>query len=156
MSDATAVAGPELDAEVHRLVFGITDFDSHPWHADWVRLVPFEGVYDEQCSRCGARRGGSWPRYESGPCAARVPRYSTDIAAAWKVVECLAEMGQTVNTATMNGYHGAYVQSAFLSSIGKWIEAETMPLAICRAALALRRSAGEGEPLAARHDAAGG
>lgn len=64
---------------------------------------------------------------------AEAPHYSTDIAAAWQVVERMKPLG--IWLVDLQDYYKA----AFLNSdddvVGGEVSAETAPLAICRAAL---------------------
>lgn len=62
------------------------------------------------------------------PC---VKRYSTDIAAAWKVVEKINRMWAITRLPSENIYQAAFIDRAPLLEVA----AETAPLAICRAAL---------------------
>jgi hypothetical protein len=103
------VAGRELDAEVAEKVMG------RPV-GEWL-----EGIYYQD-----GRRG-------------RIPRFSTDIAAAWQVVEKLA-----ADTPAWP-HHGYFVSIHNSTGLGRWearigataiAHAHTAPLAICLAALA--------------------
>jgi len=60
-----------------------------------------------------------------------VPHYSTDIAAAWEIVEHFRCGGMTCILETSRIYPGDRAAFSVLDSL----EAETMPLAICMAAL---------------------
>lgn len=71
-----------------------------------------------------------------GPTKCPVPFYSTDIAAAWQVVEHLRTIGYEIILA--NAYPTGWVATVF--KVGTFtdedVAAATMPLALCRATLA--------------------
>jgi len=75
----------------------------------------------------------------------RLPPYSTDIAAAWTVVEKLIERTPEEDI-HIEHLHGEWAVDCFYSvHFGGWDEcvlAETAPLAICRAALIATNSKG--------------
>ena len=71
--------------------------------------------------------------------AVAVPPYSTDIKAAWEVVEALRARGIFADVASFEGNYScdlfrSYARGLY-ESLGCNSEAETAPLAICRAAL---------------------
>ena len=78
----------------------------------------------------------------------RIPNYSTDIAAAWLVVEKMSELGWYFNIATTDPYDVTFSVDVRDERHGTWdedgqedgwithdVRANTAPLAICRAAL---------------------
>lgn len=123
-------AGPELDAEISRLVFNrplrladrvkINDrwVDTPTWIDDW---------YTPEEMGAGTSAG------------MKPPRYSTDMAAAWGVVEKMR--GRDLCMDLMCYPHGGSGWwcsfDSPLSSFRRWQarSCETAPLAICRAAL---------------------
>lgn len=117
MSETTAPAwrtmgaGPELDAVVAERVLGWTrgrrEFGDMPW-----------------------RRPGDGPsRGVLG-----VPPLSTDIAAAWKVVEVMRERGYFPHIGFFGQNESWRANFRRENADGEW--ADAAPLAICRAALA--------------------
>jgi len=111
-SEEPAAAGRELDANVARKVMGIECFTHihEDGRVDWIE------------------------EHGDGP----VARYSTDIAAAWQVVEKMRERGWFLNLHEEGALSQQWVcvfdDDAFDS--GEFL-APTAPLAICRAALGL-------------------
>lgn len=68
-----------------------------------------------------------------------LPAYSTDIAAAWLVVEQIHQRGLCVSVSALHEWDTKYECSVHHESILDVVasgEADTAPLAICRAALA--------------------
>ena len=127
-------AGPEMNALVAEYVMGQTDFD-HPgffWNEGTTEDGK-DGWDGFNCPRCGASKG------DTGKCT---KHYSTDIAAAWQVVEKfeynwniyrdVGKCGSEYITA------GDMQYRVIFSSPGmpmQGVTADTAPLAICRAAL---------------------
>ena len=76
-----------------------------------------------------------------------LPHYSTDIAAAWQVVEKLLEiLPQGGIHIEHLDYQGWSVSMCFKKAEGGWdgwVDAETIPLAICLAALAAAEAVAE-------------
>lgn len=116
-------AGPELDALIATKVMG------------WTR-----GISDV-CNVLGWRTPDSiWVHDADG-----VPHYSTDIAAAWEVVEQLKAHKDYVSfgltddsnssTATFANFEGVWFAGFGLGVGGECVGAATAPLAICLAAL---------------------
>lgn len=72
-----------------------------------------------------------------GKVHAIVPQYSTDMSAAWKVVERLRLLGYQggIDWATESGYECAFGSSPIPPYEGQSFSTETAPLAICLAAL---------------------
>lgn len=122
------IAGRELDALVAERVMG------------WTLTTPVDPACD---FAVGTKRDGTDARrnFGRGPDGKEVsfPLYSTDIAAAWQVVEKLRADGYEVQVAAepdprVSAYH---CEIARLSDSGSTVEFDdTAPLAICRAALA--------------------
>lgn len=75
--------------------------------------------------------------YPPRPGDVNIPHYSTDIAAAWQVVEKLAELGMLTSVCWgRSGNHGIIASVDILEGgFNKPIAAHTAPLAICLAAL---------------------
>jgi len=67
-----------------------------------------------------------------------IPAYSTDIGAAWEVVERLLEMGHYFSLHP-NCFYQPPVWGVHLDVLGV-VRANTLPLAVCRAALAIWRA----------------
>lgn len=121
----TLKAGRELDAQIAVEVMG------------WLITWPVSGVTKdappsdpEQCIWRGWPNETSRLRGESP----EVPRYSTDIAAAWQVVTMLNSKGYVLGLEAEASYAYAVFKAhpAYPSSQTR---AETVPLAICLAAL---------------------
>jgi hypothetical protein len=121
-------AGRDLDNAVSRAL-GLDAIWATCWEC---RTVHHAAV--ERCSDCG------------GDVHYHEPPYSTSIEAAWLVVERMADLGYTTRTTTLSEYNAAHMQPSDRPSGGHYERAETMPLALCRSALAaLAASAGGGE-----------
>lgn len=127
------------------------DIDTMPAGVEMNMLIGqdvLEIVWDESCCRvCG------WPLMsgcQSGNCSQRpAPKhradapahYSTDIAAAWAVVEAVERRGLWIEVGLCNGEHGpqkrAWCNVGEYGLLGAYVAevyADTAPLAICRAA----------------------
>lgn len=118
-------AGPELDAAVAEHVMGrVVDPPRFP--NDRTRIL----------------------RDDAGCVDGLVPPFSTDIAAAWKVVEALTNHPGYEFWFTLEQMYEQWIASFVFGDPGA--KADTAPLAICRAALlvpsATRDAAREGEP----------
>lgn len=136
----------EVDAKIHRDVFGSTDIRTLPTYFSpdcgnpmiaepgWAGAVPdlwYLPTYDHD------ETSDIFCRY--------VPRYSTDIAAAWRVVEALAEGEYVKVYACESHYHGSsctviaadVTQQSPDDLVRRTavVMAESVPLAICLAAL---------------------
>lgn len=110
-------AGEELDALVAKKVMG--------WSAEHVQLAKYRllGVL-WACSECAVKG------------IPDLPRYSTDIAAAWEVALVVSER----HKAPIFSIHRAGPKKFLADLHGEEtlvVSAETMPLAVCRAALML-------------------
>jgi hypothetical protein len=112
-------AGPELDWSMAENVMG--------WHV---------GPVDDDWLTAANEHTG----YTKGTCFSDFPvwRPSTGIAAAWQVVERLREKGIAITVSTMGprGQTSAFPTQNGMQSPMTW--ADTAPLAICRAAHALK------------------
>lgn len=112
----TTVELRALDAEVHRGVFGCQVHWSED-HQDWRHVIADNGV--------------------SLFCGQPVPHYSTDMGAAWKVVEKMC--GETKQILFVSGeWYAIFPRSCPEGVVPTVIleGAATAPLAICKAALA--------------------
>jgi hypothetical protein len=150
-------AGAELNAAVAREVMG--------WRVVWVRGRDtgyfIGGHYPTRaaCQRDCAMRDDNLrpvPRFETSPGYTNGGpeewHPSTDIAAAWEVVEKMRSAGWSYMLRDEGGKHHAFFHLGFEAEAA---DADaTAPLAICRAALAALRSAAPhpapGEPGEAR------
>lgn len=140
---ATMDAGRDLDVAVAAEVMGATEI--HP-----ITVIDRHGPHTEP--------GTSGPRYRMpdgrmGVRATRIPYYSTDTAAAWQVVERMKERWASEPNALRGEpdvwrFHdfadeGWRASVVWLHHDGPIVEvdemAPTLPLAICRAALAAVR-----------------
>lgn len=136
MSTTEIAAGPDLDAEIARRVFGfwlarhpdgLMDGDEY-W---WTEHPTTDGSWC-YASVALPRLMGPNVRYRDG-----LPKFSTDIAAAWAVVERCTEIGGKVAYRDVNGlpvatWFMAHFENAHIWSCSSPEAAE----AICRAALA--------------------
>jgi hypothetical protein len=137
-------AGRELDTLIAEKVMKLDVRKSESWVGDLTSLgspgqkVTFIGEFTEE--REWVEEGDYFWKDDEG--ASHVlPDYSTDIGAAWQVVEKIVKNnGSTVSF----GYSGRIVNRAHVTidrttrkdlDLDFWVEANTMPLAICRAAL---------------------
>ena len=136
-------AGRELDALVAEKVMGLkpgVDFGAwpeHEWKRDEDGTVDVFGFDADThngpvCVRCGYGYCHHCQKEPSAPCEKRPRRYSTDIAAAWGVVERLAALGNHVAVESWRDSSDARWQVVVYD---KHAYAPTAPLAICLAAL---------------------
>lgn len=145
----------EFDAEVARVVFGLTTATYRDVFGDTLYIVDETAVRTSEHSTDASLIGASWERgYDASGQLVEFygyicPAFSTDIAAAWLVVEKMHALGWYFvllerwlaifgrEEWTNNIFYAREVPSA---------SADTAPLAICNAALAaLGRAAGERE-----------
>ncbi len=121
MEASEVEAGPELDALVAEKVMGCRVV--HCRDGTYKLRVP--GSYDrvDFVTAEGARSA--------------CPKYSTDIAAAWEVMEKMAKEGYKPCVG-MNGHCWDATMRVDIATTteDEWMSANTAPLAICRAALA--------------------
>jgi len=100
-------SGRELDAKIAERLMGFTD------------VIPIPtGVYE------GSEHGGVWTE---------IPRYSTDIAEAWKVVEKVKDLWPDIEWIHKENIWRVTMMVSGPDFIEE--EAGTAPLAICLAAL---------------------
>ena len=111
------LSGRELDAAVAAMVFGLRV----------VECDPVDGRYGPYTVR-----EGHWTRVngETYPLLDVLPKYSTDIAAAWEVVQHLATPDEALTITYVKGNWVVTVGSAEVVASSK-----SAPEAICRAAL---------------------
>lgn len=118
-------AGRELDALVAEKVMGW----KHDRDAEFRHLC--DGKFHTKCWACGSLGHGNCYGNGSGaiqiPCDC-TPYYSTDIAAAWQVVEEMMKRGEYLVIK-------AFPNTGFEVELGGNADAGTLPLAICLAAL---------------------
>ncbi len=110
-------AGRELDALIYEKIFG--------------KRRPQEGEKWDGMTHFFNYMHGDWRAWDGTP----IPHFSTDIAAAWQVVEKLQTMknvGLLIKAYPLE-YGGRFVASVPGTQIQG--EGETMPLAVCRVAL---------------------
>lgn len=100
----------ELDARIAEHVMGWTDVRLA---FDWMGTAP----------------GKNWREV--------VPPYSTDISAAWLVVQKLGARGFMMHKSIVGNYWRARFDVPVVALEEPYVLAETAPLAICRAALLL-------------------
>jgi len=122
--DVMRLIGRELDAAVAAMVFGLRV----------VECDPVDGRYGPYTAR-----EEHWTRVngETYPLLDLLPEYSTDIAAAWEVVQHLATPDEALTITYAKGTWVVAVGSVEVSATS-----ESAPESICRAALlaALKRS----------------
>lgn len=146
--------GRDIDALVAEHVMGLrpgVDFGEWPQH-DWKKDASGEDVhwnnghcYGPICLRCGhSFCVGCDPDLEEQACRRDPPAYSTDIAAAWQVVERMArrhdlllhlrdtgvEVGPGVGT-----WAACFLPRGVEPTVERWIFTSTAPDAIASAAL---------------------
>ena len=132
----TLEPGPALDALVAEKVMGLRLDGDFPIQQDeaggWDPIDEEDGAGHQRrpCYRtCGDHPMPPYQYEHGSTCRRVVPEYSTDIAAAWEVVEKLRPTGPKLSIhAARLGYDVEYGPGWFVS-------APTAPLAICRAAL---------------------
>lgn len=127
MSQQQRGAGRDLDAEIHARVMGIE------WDASRCRVCGWklaghimDGCVADNC----AMRPHPYPRADAPP------HYSTDIAAAFQVVEKMRDRGAELTLATKFNAWRVHIGFAAPDYRSILEYADTPPLAICRAALA--------------------
>jgi hypothetical protein len=126
------IAVPELDARVHTQVMGL----SLEQECEAGNTIDYDCDY--MCGDCGFT-SHDWE--EGAGHLKKIPDYSTDIAAAWKVVEHFGQVEYFIDMSNSrrNGWRCAItgpekVQGTRLTN-HHIAYAETAPLAICLAAL---------------------
>jgi hypothetical protein len=152
-------AGREMDVAIAEKVMGLIpqkDFGSWPEH-EWkigergeiARLDLSEYHMGPQCLRCYYCYCDGCCEGEKGPCEKKPKPYSTSISAAWEVVEKLTA-GENGCFELQQDFGGRFNASFYImlslddprregGRYGNWQyeceDADTAPLAICRAAL---------------------
>lgn len=122
-------AGPELDARVAEKVMGLPP---DQWRHD---APGCEDTYYNQCTKCGATQDSKFSEfYDQEVCPEPAP-YSTDIAAAWLVVEKLGVDGFMLHKSPVGSYWRAKFHAAELVMEQPYVLADTAPHAIALAAL---------------------
>jgi hypothetical protein len=108
--------GRELDAVIAEKVMGWTRL-SHPYGEQTHKTLDGRTILAD---------------FLSAPDGMKLPHYSTDISAAWEVVEKLRELGWylAIHSDPKRGYFATIPRAD-----GIQIESETAPHAICLAAL---------------------
>ena len=149
MNEATSVdelTGRELDAAVAEEVMGWSDVNGDEQHFMAPARRPSFGVTSVPPPLTGVALHGS---------RVRVPHYSTDIAAAWEVVERIGELGYGVVANTTGkvgegqwrvafmGLDFQFFDEVHMPDPDKWAWADTFPLAVCEAALKAVRAGRE-------------
>lgn len=144
---ADAGRGPEgraLDAEIARVVFGL--------EVEYRQGAGWPGSDDEPLVRFAPRRESLWPSQG----LERIPHYSTRIEDAWKIVERFHDFhmwsgGHYLDPPSLVGSESRlhvvklWVHRGEQTSRAFQANADTLPLAICRAALAALGATGAGE-----------
>jgi len=127
-------AGPEFDALIHEKHFSLC---AHDW-AKVSRVVLGGRHVVPQCSKCGA--------LEAMVVHVETPKYSTDITAAWAVVETERQRGGYISLTPLPNGKWRANRSKALNPRGdgtadnyddtypdSHVEADTAPMAICMA-----------------------
>jgi hypothetical protein len=122
MNTTTMSAGRELDALIAEKVMGSVPCDK------WRPFTAYPAQWVKDTGEC---YHASCHPPQMGP-----PHYSTDIAAAWAVVERLVVLGHPVELSLEPNDNGQCLCTLMAERMGEeatW--GDTAPLAICRAAL---------------------
>jgi hypothetical protein len=137
-------AGPELNALIAEAVFGCDDRIYVRQYADKPWVPAFKPEWhvgrEKLLMLCDVmlsdKEGGKWAK------VAFAPPFSTDLTYAWKLVDAMNghhyfELSQFWLTGGsrggMLGFQSAF--RSFQATMRDWAQADTAPLAICRAAL---------------------
>jgi hypothetical protein len=147
LDPAELQAGSELDAEIARRVFGFWYTEEEGWGPQWWGphpVTPDVRAY-AACTRSCEHLGGDSIDSRNG-----LPRFSTDIAAAWLIVEAIPSCCFRIDREKAAGirYDATIIMDGEQPyDHGRQIHAtaSTAPLAICRAALSAVAMASEGE-----------
>jgi Phage ABA sandwich domain len=138
----TMPAGPELDALVAERVMGLAggeDFGDKPDH-NWRELDGDEQDFHQstyECGRCHRRPG--WlveDELPHGPCRLGPRPYSTNIAAAWQIVEHALAVEVTYDNEPPRWR--CYIDLGY-ARFATVRDQPSAPLAICRAALTAKK-----------------
>ena len=115
----TPKAGRELDALIAEKVTGVVPCD------EWSRFNSYSESRDEPHEDHDCRSTSFWP-----------PHYSTNIAAAWEVVEKLRVEGLRLRLVEYtDGFYAVFGAMAIDTAPWQASQVETAQLAICLAAL---------------------
>ena len=121
-------AGREMDALVAKEIFGInTAGHLDSCYVEWVTKDGKDGGSGFECPACGC----SEEEYKKQPCC---KRYSTDISAAWEVVEQVTKKSK-FTVIEIRGGNELYQVAFWYPLKDSWHAEGLLPLAICRAAL---------------------
>lgn len=127
-------AGPELDAEIARRVFGECGHEVFYYAKDRLRdECSYEDYRTYRCRRCKVALRGL--RYHPGKIIAKP--YSTDIAAAWLVVEKMRERGWYLDVRDIASPIGRLTRLSFSKHDGLYVEStgDDNARSVCEAAL---------------------
>ena len=123
-------AGRGMDYLVATWIMGQTDFTHlHPQYVEGVTEDGQDGWNGFICPRCGASEG------DTRQC---MKYYSTDLRAVWEVVEHLQQPGEDWEYYfSLERTTSSKINPNWIARVGgtEDITGETIPLAICRAAL---------------------
>jgi len=121
-----------LDTDVAEKIMGWKRASQKPAEctAEWTKKIPNDSEWIQD------PHDGWWCLSEGGNI---VPRYSSNIADAWEVVEKLHQKGVSIEILLGDGFHSApyvvEVRRGGKNIGGVWGGSETITEAICRAAL---------------------
>lgn len=133
MSEQEPTTGRELDVLIAEKVMGQTDLAHLQGCYEESTLPDGDGYEGFFCPRC--KRSAS----DTGPCA---PSYSSNIAAAFQVVERMNELRYSVSIYSQGSWRVEFEdRTDNLTEYRAF--GDTLPLAICRAALESFRQIGE-------------
>ena len=135
-------AGRELDALIADKVMGMAPCDAwRPWNMGSAGGPMVAISYEDGRCKNGHERGKCYSVVMNGP-AGGCPKYSTDIAVAWSVVEKLNENGWYVWVFSHGAHYGCWMERFDVNKDDTVserripaCEADTAPLAISLAAL---------------------
>lgn len=141
METQTMKAGRDLDALVDLKVMGFVWDEARCRICGWPLYERIDqGCMKESCSM----------RPRPAKCADEPPPYSTDIAVAWRIVEAINARGWTwtmgactpgdrteedIDHGHSHGFRAGIMPDHYGQVPFYWNHADTMPIAICRAAL---------------------
>ena len=136
-------AGRELDALIHQRIFGIYVPTQAEMRAEaetyWATKSPQCQVFDRfKVVPRGSEAAKRPFSHELAAFETNCPEYSTDITAAWRVVEKVRQLKPDVRVESYQGYWHCHIDcnNAVAARVVS-AEADTAPLAICRAALGM-------------------
>lgn len=135
-------AGPELDRLIAEKVIGsdMTILPEHQWRREGsgARIQDFEFNdihHGPKCDRCGYFYCVHCDDFNNSHCALDIPIYSTNITMAWKVVERLDAFTSAIQLERVDPHRWRVTLNVPRLDSLIAADAETAPLAICRAAL---------------------